>query len=126
MESSNKEMVKKLEYAKKLLLNLLNKNKEKENIHDDIEHNYISKQITTFDSSQNIREEDKIKIEFTSVDQVIINLSILCMKTDKFSIIRNLLLKEYPELKNSNFFFLTNGGVVEESKTIEENKIRTD
>ena len=93
---------------------------------NDIEHNYISKQLTTFDSSKNIREEDKIKIEFTSIDQAIINLSILCIKTDNFSKIRNLLLKEYPELKKSKFYFLVNGGVVEESKTIEGNKIKND
>ena len=127
MESSNKEMVKRLDYAKQILEYMLNKNKEnKNNIHEDIEHNYISKQLTTFDSFKNIREEDKIKIEFTSVDQTINNLSILCLKTDNFSTIRNLLLKEYSELKNSNFYFLANGNVVEESKTIEGNKIKND
>ena len=127
MKSSNKEMVEKLKYIKKILENMLKENKEKKNtIHDDIEHNYISKQLTTFDSSKNIREEDKIKIEFTSIDQAIINLSILCIKTDNFSKIRNLLLKEYPELKKSKFYFLVNGGVVEESKTIEGNKIKND
>ena len=112
---------------KKIIEHLLKKIKENKNIiHDDIDHNYISKQLTTFESLKNIREEDKIKIEFTSVDQTIINLSILCLKTDYFSTIRNLLLKEYPELKNNNFYFLANGGVVEESKTIEENKIKND
>ena len=127
MESSNKEMVKRLDYAKQILEYMLNKNKEnKNNIHEDIEHNYISKQLTTFDSFKNIREEDKIKIEFTSVDQTINNLSILCLKTDNFSTIRNLLLKEYSELKNSNFYFLANGNVLEETKTIEENKIKND
>ena len=106
---------------------MVNKNKENTNIiHDDIDNSYISNQLTTFDSFKNIREEDKIKIEFTSVDQTIINLSILCLKTDHFSKIRNLLLKEYPDLKNSNFYFLANGGVVEESKTIEGNKIKND
>jgi len=71
---------------------MVNKNKENTNIiHDDIDNSYISKQLTTFDSFKNIREEeDKIKIEFTSVDQTIINLSILCLKADHFSTIRNL------------------------------------
>jgi len=127
LENSNKEMVKRLDYAKKILEHMLNKHKEKTNImRDDIDNNYSSKQLTTFDSFKNIREEDKIKIEFTSVDQTIINLSILCLKTDQFSKIRNLLLNEYPDLKNNNFYFLANGGVVEESKTIEGNKIKND
>ena len=126
MHSSNKEMVNKLEYAKNVLTEMLNKRKEKmKNLQEDNASNNKSKVLTTFNSTEKIKEEDKINIEFTSIDQTIVDLSILCKKTDSFNKVKNAILNNYPELKNRNIYFLVNGFIVEEIKTLEENKIKT-
>lgn len=46
-------------------------------------------------------------------------------KKDIFNTIKNIILKEYPAFKNKSIYFLVNGGIVEELKTIEENNIKT-
>ena len=127
IKSSNKEMVEKLEYLKNILTEMLNKRKEKDmkNLQDDNASNNKSKKLTTFNSIEKIKEEDKINIEFTSIDQTIIDLSILCKKNDTFNTVKNLILNNYPELKDRNIYFLVNGGIVEEIKTLEQNKIKT-
>ena len=127
LQNSNTEMVKRLDYTKKILIVMLNKGKEKEmkNLQEDNASNNKSKALTTFNLTEKIKEEDKINIEFTSIDQAIVDLSILCKKTDSFNKVKNLILNNYPELKNKNIYFLVNGGIVEEIKTLEQNKIRT-
>ena len=80
--------------------------------------------MTTFNSTEKIKEEDKINIEFTSIDQTIIDLSILCKKNDTFNTVKNVILNNYPELKDRKIYFLVNGGIVEEMETIEQNKIK--
>ena len=124
---ANKEFIEKLEYTKKILEEMTNKGSEKKmkNLQRDNDSNNKLKKLTTFNSNENIKEEDKIIIEFTSMDQTIIDLPILCKKTDKFNIVKNIILNNYPELKDRNIYFLVNGGVVEEIKTLEQNKIKT-
>ena len=59
---------------------MLDKQKNKNQMIHDIPNNPGLKQLTTLNSSEKINEEDKINIIFTSMDQTIINLSILCKK----------------------------------------------
>ena len=129
LDSDDPDFIKKIKYSKEVLLKLLDKNKNKENIQ---QKNFIndtdlykkSKKLTTFNPSENVKEEEKMNIQFNSVNQTIINLSIICQKKDNFKIVKNILFKEYPELKNNKIFFLVNGGIVDEIKTLEENRIK--
>ena len=59
---ANKEFIEKLEYTKKILEAMINKGKEKEmkNLQEDNDSNNKLKKLTTFNSNENIKEEDKI------------------------------------------------------------------
>ena len=61
-KSSNKEMIEKLEYTKKILEEMTNKGSEKKmkNLQRDNDSNNKLKKLTTFNSNENIKEEDKI------------------------------------------------------------------
>ena len=131
-ENSNDPVfLKNLKNAKEVLKKILDEKKAKEQIDkknsiEDTDFNAKSKQLTTFNLSEKVKEEEKVNIKFNSVNQTIINLSIICKKKDNFKIVKNILFKEYPELKKSKIFFLVNGGIVDEIKTLEENRIKTD
>ena len=130
INSNDPVFYKKLIHAKRILQKILDKNKAKENIEkknsiEDTDFNKKSKQLTTFNLCENVKEEEKMIIQFNSVNQTIINFSIICKKKDNFKIVKNILFKEYPELKKSKIFFLVNGCIVDEIKTLEENRIKT-
>ena len=130
INSNDPAFYKKLIHAKRILQKILDKNKAKENIEkknsiEDTDFNKKSKQLTTFNLCENVKEEEKMIIQFNSVNQTIINFSIICKKKDNFKIVKNILFKEYPELKKSKIFFLVNGCIVDEIKTLEENRIKT-
>ena len=61
-------------------------------------------------------------VNFTSMDQKI-NIAIPCIKTDVFAQIEEKLYKEYPEYRETNNYFLSDGKQILRFKTIEENKI---
>ena len=123
-ESSNKDLIAKAKYSKKLYPQIFNKEQEMKKIMEDIGLNYKLKQLKTFDSSENISEEEKINIEFTSMEQSIINFPIMCKINDNFIKIKNIILNNYPKLKERNLYFLANGGVIDELKTLKEKMIQ--
>ena len=125
-ESSNKDFIEKVEYSRKLLVEILKKAQENKRVIEDIALNHKSKQLKSFNSSENISDAEKINIKFTSIDQSIIDLSIICKITDRFITIKNEILNNYPKLKEKNIYFLANGGIIDELKTLKENNIKKD
>ena len=125
-------MVKRLKSTKEYFISCLNQKKEKKNFHNkDDKNEYFQKydvinnkfkQIKTFEPLKNMKEEDKINIEFSSVNQIINNFSVLCKKDDKFTTLKNIIFNVYP-FKNKNLFILVDGTIFEEMKTLKENKI---
>ena len=63
-------------------------------------------------------------VYFTSFDQKI-HYPIPCIKTDKFEEIEEKLYKEYPEYRDTNNYFISNGKQISRFKTIEENNIKS-
>ena len=70
-------------------------------------------------------KKDICLIQFLSGDQHV-NMFITCKITDKFSVLEEKLYKDFPDLKNKNIIFLTKGGIINRSATLEENKIKND
>ena len=60
---------------------------------------------------------------FTSSDENI-HYPIPCINTDLFAEIEEKLYKKYPQYRNTNNYFISNGKQILRSKTIEENNIR--
>ena len=69
------------------------------------------------------KDEKPIAIIFSSIDQSI-HYAIACYISDKFSVVKEELFNEYPELKNKNIYFLVNGQIIDTSSTLEQNKIK--
>ena len=69
------------------------------------------------------KDEKPIAIIFSSIDQSI-HYAIACYISDKFSVVKEELFNEYPELKNKNIYFLVNGQIINTSSTLEQNKIK--
>ena len=71
----------------------------------------------------NIENEETIAIKFETCDQ---NKSRLfaCKENDQFKIYRDKFLNEFQEYKRRNFYFISNGNIIDENKTLKENKIK--
>ena len=67
------------------------------------------------------RKDNKC-INFTSIDQKI-NYSLPCLSTDIFAKIEEELYKKYPEFRETNNYFTSNGKEILRFKTISENNI---
>ena len=82
--------------------------------------------VNYFSSNNNnsIFYENIVAINFISSDQLI-NFPIGGVKSDKFSIIEEKLLNEFPELKNKDIYYIANGNVINKELTLEQNKIKT-
>ena len=61
-------------------------------------------------------------VYFTSSDQNI-HYPIPCINTDEFSEVEEKLYKQYPEYRETNNYFISNGKQILRFKTIEENNI---
>lgn len=68
--------------------------------------------------------ENIIAVNFISSDQLI-NYPIGGLKSDKFSIIEEKLLNEFPELRNKDIYYIANGNVINRALTLEQNNIKT-
>ena len=64
-----------------------------------------------------------IAINFILVEKGI-NYPIVCMPTDNFAKIEEKLYIEYPDLRNRHIYFLSNGNIMDRSRTLEQNKIK--
>ena len=70
-----------------------------------------------------VQKEQLISVLFISFDQNI-NCSVICKKTDSFSIIESLFYEKYPEFKKYKKIFICNGNTIDASKNLEENNIK--
>ena len=77
------------------------------------------------EENQNLKREINITIaiNFMSITQNI-NFPISCKITDNFNIIEEKLFLEYPELKNKNLNYLSNGNIINRYETLENNSIK--
>jgi len=67
-------------------------------------------------------DEEKIKINFSSLDQKV-NSSLFCANYDVFAEIEEKLYQKYPEYRETNNCFFSNGKQILRFKTIEENNL---
>jgi hypothetical protein len=70
-------------------------------------------------------KSNKCIIQFISIDQLV-NVIITCKITDNFSLLKEKLYADFPELKNKNIYFTAHGDVINETASLEENKIKND
>ena len=68
-------------------------------------------------------EEKQIALLFRSTDQSI-NFPLACYTSDNFSEISQKLFNEYPDLNKKNIYFISNGGIIDTSATVEQNKLK--
>jgi len=64
-----------------------------------------------------------IAVNFISVEKGI-NHPIPCIITDLFSNLEEKLYNEFPELRQANIYFITNGNIINRNITLEQNKIK--
>ena len=71
-----------------------------------------------------INQEDKIMtVIFTTTEQKFF-YPIICKNTDMLANLVSQLFKEYPDYKDSAVYFMCNGSIIKEYKTLDENKIK--
>ncbi len=70
-------------------------------------------------------DEEKIKINFSSLDQKI-NISLFCTNYEIFAEVEEKLYQKFPEYRETNNCFFSNGTQILRFKTIEENKLEND
>jgi len=63
-------------------------------------------------------------IKFISLDQIINNYTVIAKNTDKFSKLEDKLYENYPNYKDINNYFISNGNIIKREQTLEENKIK--
>ena len=98
-----------------------------------MEINELSKELRTKDKEIKelkktfpfeINQGDKIMtVTFTTTDQKFF-YSIICKNTEIFANLVFQLFKEYPDYKDKSVYFMCNGIVIKEYKTLDENKIK--
>ena len=71
---------------------------------------------------ENNKEKPKAVIFYT-LDQKI-HFPMICYSSDIFSELVNKLYIEFPEIKQKNIFFMCNGNIINNSATVEQNKIK--
>ena len=70
-------------------------------------------------------KSDKCIIQFISTNQLV-NVIITCKITDNFSLLEEKLYVDYPELKNKNIYFFSNGSIINRTASLKENNIKND
>ena len=98
-------------------------------------NNYNSKNINT-NNNNNTKEDNQEKkvessdkkekpivINFLSMDENI-HFPVVCYNSDNFSEITKNLYNEYPELNEKDFYFICDGAIINNSATVEQNKLK--
>ena len=62
-------------------------------------------------------------IIFTTIGQKFF-YSTICKNTDIFANLVSQLLQEYPDYKEKSIYFMSNGNVIKEYKSLDENNIK--
>ena len=118
-----------LEYFKKEINLKLNNPKFKKNISEMKDNiNMMNNSIYTMNiipnNNEMINNEKIMAITFMSTDWKV-HYSIPCKSNDKFFKIVNLLYEQYPKYKETRNYFLYNGKIIKEYKTLKENNIKS-
>ena len=89
-------------------------------------HPFMSSSQQNTNTNQLMRQSTRnyAALQFISTDQTI-SFSMPCKNTDSFEYAESVFYEQYPDLKNKNCTFLVNGFMVDKTKNIEENKIKT-
>jgi DNA repair exonuclease SbcCD ATPase subunit len=120
MELENKLYNKEINNNNDIIESLKNKIKSK-----DKELNELKSQLNKINNNETNEKFDRQQmmcVYFTSIDQRI-NFPISCINTDIFAEVEEKLYKEYPEYRETNNFFISNGKQILRFKTIGENNI---
>ena len=103
-----------IEYNQQFLSKCDNCKYESKNLEEFI----LTYNLTHSTKGENININEKLfAINFSSPN---INFCTTCKKSDKFYAVQQKLYEEYPILRNKSIYFLANGEVVDNNKTIEE------
>ena len=79
----------------------------------------------SFSYREPVNQDKKlITVYFTSSSQSILNFPLSSYNIDAFAIIEDKLYQEKPELKHKHVYFLCNGKIIDNSLTLEQNKIK--
>ena len=131
IELLNKQLKEKLDEIINLKNQLLNKDKTIESLNNEIKQklddiNILKNKININDDLIGVLNpgEKVIATLFISADQTLI-YSIACKTSTPFVKVEEKLYDEYPELKNTDNYFLHNGSRIKRFKTIEENNIKS-
>jgi len=68
-------------------------------------------------------KEHMMSVIFTSSEQKL-HCSFICKNTTKFNRLEEQIYSSYPEYKETDNFFTSNGNILDKYKTLEENKIK--
>ena len=96
--------------------------KEKYILDKENEINNLKTKLSRYPCDLNFNEK-LISIIFITSDQKV-HHSIICKNTDNFKIVKDKLFENYPEYKKIKLLYTSNGHYVDESKSLEENKIK--
>ena len=97
---------------------ILSKNKQYIN-----ELNEEKKKVIKLTKELNSIKEQMIAVNFVSAP-LRVNCPMFCKSTDILSKLEKELYTEYPELKHKNIYFIANGKLLNNSDTLEQNKIK--
>jgi hypothetical protein len=67
--------------------------------------------------------DEPIAVIFKSIDQII-NYPVAGYNFDTFAKFENKLFNEFPELKNKNIYYISNGIIIDKSGSLKDNKIK--
>ena len=74
------------------------------------------------------KSQPKINAEIMAVNFIAFNQSfqfpVPCKSSDNFSVLEKTLFQKFPELRNKNVYYLTNGTRINTRKTLEQNRIK--
>ena len=102
----------------------INNNKDiKDNDNKDIRNNTNSKEALQENKNCNNNNDTEISLYFESMDQKIKH-TITCQSNESFHILEGKLYEKYPQYKESENYFIVNGGKVNRFKTLKENNIK--
>jgi len=106
---------------KKLQSIIIQKDLELNNLRNKLNINNSNK-VNNSQNNVNINYDEMMCINFISTDQNI-HFAIPCIQTDIFAHIEEKLYKQFPQYKETNNIFISNGTTVLRFKTIAENKL---
>lgn len=66
--------------------------------------------------------EEDMKVKFISTDRRL-DTTINCSSSDKFSNLEEKLYQKFPEFRNENNFFISNGNLIQKDQTVSFNQI---